>query len=472
MRNVSAGSQPLASTPRARAPDLNDIDPTWLLAQMRGLAGRTGPLSCCVAWSGGLDSTVLLHLLTRARRAAPRQLKLRAVHVNHHLQAASSRFAAHCREVARGWRVPLTVLNVQVALPRGASPEEQARNARYAALQGTLRQDECLVAAQHADDQFETLLLALLRGAGPQGLAGMPGILPFGRGHLLRPLLAFDRQQLARYAAQHALRWSEDPTNPDIRYDRNLLRAQVIPVLRRRWPGLARTAMRSARHSAAAAAQEREQARVDQEAARCGTDLEGAVLRRFSAARQRAAIRFWLDSHGARAPDEKRLLEMLRMLEARPDAAPRLRWGENEVGCVAGLLQYRKSAPPAVEAAPECEWRPAGETPLLLAEGSRLTLVPHAQGDVDLECLPETLTVRWLEAGRSRAPQQGEKRLRKLFQQLGVAARDRVRVPLMYGASGGAAAELIAVGDLWVAESVRAGTSSHRRGRFVWRPAA
>jgi tRNA(Ile)-lysidine synthase len=444
----------------------------WMLAQIRGLAGRTGPLSCCVAWSGGLDSTVLLHLLTRARREAPRQLKLRAVHVNHHLQVASGRFATHCREVAREWRVPLTVLNVKITLPRGASPEEQARDARYAALQRALREDECLVAAQHADDQFETLLLALLRGAGPQGLAGMPGILPFGRGHLLRPLLAFDRQQLAAYAARHSLQWSEDPSNPDVRYDRNLLRAQITPVLRRRWPGLAHTATRSARHSAAAAALEREQARMDQEAARCGTDLEGAILRRFSAARQAAALRFWLGSHCARAPEERRLLAMLRMLDARPDAAPTVQWGDSEVGFVAGLLQYRNRASPPSRGQAEREWKPAGAVPLALAQGSSLTLVPDGQGDVDMEAVPETLIVRWIEAGRSRSPGLGQKRLRKLFQQLGVAARDRVRVPLLYGASTGGQEQLIAVGDLWAAESMRAGSSSRLRGRFVWRQPA
>jgi tRNA(Ile)-lysidine synthase len=216
-------------------------------------------------------------------------------------------------------------VKARVNVAKGASVEEAARFARRAALATALRPGELLVTAQHADDQLESVLLALLRGAGPAGLAGMAEVAPFAGTRMLRPLLGIERVELLARAQAAELTWIDDPTNADPRFDRNYLRTQVLPALRARWPALARTVGRSARHCAVAAAALERAAWRDVEAAADGTDLAIAVLRRWSPTRRAAALRAWITHHGARAPNERHLLQIEAMMAARVDAHPVLR---------------------------------------------------------------------------------------------------------------------------------------------------
>jgi tRNA(Ile)-lysidine synthase len=292
---------------------------------LRELAGNpSGRLNCVLAWSGGLDSTVLLHLLVQAAQRRPALLAVRAVHVNHALQPAAAEFQKFCRRTARAWRVPLAVARVRVNMA-GESLEEAARRARYAALANALGSGELLLTAQHADDQLETLLLALMRGAGPAGLAAMPAAMPFGATQLLRPLLRVEQAELVEYAERHALRWQDDPSNAQLRFDRNYLRARVLPPLRERWPAAARTVSRSAGHCAVAAQALAAAARRDLEAAADGPDLEVAVLRRWSSVRQAAVLRLWIADRGIQAPESRHIEQILLLMNARPDAHPQLR---------------------------------------------------------------------------------------------------------------------------------------------------
>lgn len=278
-----------------------------------------------MAWSGGVDSTVLLHLLRRARRLPRARLVLRALHVDHGLQPAAVDFRRFCQRTARQWQLPLAVLKVRVRTGRGESVEQAAREVRRTALGVALAPGELLLTAQHADDQLETLLLALLRGAGPAGLAGMPAAMPLAGSRLLRPLLDRDRAEILAYARAERLQWIDDPTNEEPRFDRNYLRTRVLPLLLSRWPALARTAGRSARHCAAAAAALQAAAMRDLALAADGADLEVAVLRRWSPARRAAVLRAWIQLAGARAPNERHLREIEAMLVARADAHPELR---------------------------------------------------------------------------------------------------------------------------------------------------
>lgn len=300
------------------------LDPAALLAQLRRQAGREGPLQCVLAWSGGLDSTVLLHLMLAAQRLRASRLAVRAVHVDHGLQPAAAQFRRFCTRTARLWRVPLTVRRVQVAVAPGGSVEEAARRVRRATLAAELAPGELLVAAQHADDQLETVLLALLRGAGPAGLAGMPESMPLGPSRLLRPLLATGREQIEAYAAAHGLDWVEDPSNAEVRFDRNYLRSHVLPALRQRWPAAARTVARSARHCASAVESLDRLAHADAQAAADGTGLQVAALRRLNPLRRAAALRHWITASGARAPNERHLAQVEAMMAARADAHPQL----------------------------------------------------------------------------------------------------------------------------------------------------
>lgn len=198
-----------------------------------------------IAFSGGLDSTVLLHLLADYARshAAP---PLRAVHVHHGLQAAADAWPAHCKAVCANLGIALEVIHVQVS--PGASLEQAARDARYAAFQQTLGPGDILFTGQHCDDQAETLLLRLLRGAGLRGLAAMPWQRPLGQGSLVRPLLGCARQQLQAYAQARGLAWIDDPSNADTRFARNFLRREVMPQLQQRWPQVGQNFARAAEH--------------------------------------------------------------------------------------------------------------------------------------------------------------------------------------------------------------------------------
>ncbi|HCC7937922.1 TPA: tRNA lysidine(34) synthetase TilS, partial [Klebsiella pneumoniae] len=197
-----------------------------------------------VAFSGGLDSTVLLHQLVLLREQDP-SLTLRAVHVHHGLSAHADDWVAHCRQICQQWQVPLVVHRVTLARG-GLGVEAHARAARYQAFQDTLNAGEVLVTAQHQDDQCETLLLALKRGSGPTGLSAMAPSSAFAGSRLLRPLLNETRESLRQWALAHQLSWIEDESNQDDTYDRNFLRLRVIPVLRERWPHFSEAVARSA----------------------------------------------------------------------------------------------------------------------------------------------------------------------------------------------------------------------------------
>lgn len=436
-----------------------------MLARVRELGGD-GALRCVVAWSGGLDSTVLLHLMLRARRIAGARLHLRAVHVDHALQPAAADFARACHRTARAWRVPLAVLKAHVCMAPGDSVEEAAREARYAALSGALAPSELLLTAQHADDQAETLLLALLRGAGPAGLAAMPAIMPLGRAQLLRPLLSLERAQLAAYATSQGLAWSDDPSNAALRFDRNYLRARVLPLLRARWPALSRTLTRSAGHCAAAARLVADSAIRDLELAADGADLSIAVLRRWSVSRRMAALRQWIASRGLRAPDARHLVQIERMIAARADAHPVLRLPELLLRRQEGRLQLEaggvRREPQDAAVSRIWRWR---QGPLVLPDGARLAIRADRHGDIDLGRLPASLCVMNTAVG-------GGRKLRKLLQELQVPEWRRARLPVLRTPDAtGASGDLLAIADLWSSTTIQCVSTSTRRGRIFWRDA-
>lgn len=285
-----------------------------------------GASGWCVALSGGLDSTVLLHLLAglAQREALP---PLSAIHIHHGLQAAADAWPAHCRELCAGLSVPLRVERVQVAL--GASLEQAARTARYAAFAARLGAGEVLLTAQHRDDQAETLLFRLLRGAGVQGLAAMPASRALGAGQLVRPLLHCSRAELLAYAREHGLAWVEDPSNADERFSRNYLRRQVLPVLLGRWPQASANMARSAAHLSEAGQLLDELAQQDVAAAQVAGEfawlglpsLALPALRGLSEPRQRNALRYWLRPLTA-MPDSEHWAGWQALRDAAVDAAP------------------------------------------------------------------------------------------------------------------------------------------------------
>ncbi len=204
-----------------------------------------------VGFSGGVDSTVLLHLLHRWCAANPGSPNLRALHINHGLQAAAGDWQRHCELVCRSLQVPLYTCTVDVRAQ--GSGEAAARTVRYRAFQEQLSPGAVLFLGHHLDDQVETFFLRLLRGAGVEGLAAMPRRRTLGEGFLVRPLLEFSRSDIEHYAAHHTLEYVEDPSNSNTTMDRNFLRVKLLPLLASRWPSYRQTVARASGHMAAAA---------------------------------------------------------------------------------------------------------------------------------------------------------------------------------------------------------------------------
>jgi tRNA(Ile)-lysidine synthase len=394
----------------------------------------------CVAFSGGLDSSVLLHAMAELARTAG--VALRAVHVNHGLQPDAARWAAACRSQCEASATPLRVIDLELAAPAGASLEAAAREARYAALAGTLEPGEWLLTAHHCDDQLETVLIQLLRGAGVEGLAAMPPRAPFGVGWHARPLLAFERSSLAHYAEVHRLAWVEDPMNESLRFDRGWLRARILPAVRERWPGAAGTVARSSTHLAAAARMLREMADADAERALDDGRLSLAALAALSRDRQLNLLRAWLRREGLRVPPAARLIEALREFHgARDDGAPLLRWDGGELRRYRGRLYAMAPLPARGNAGPSGA---AGGSIDLGPGLGRFALVAGRRGGLPAGT---AWTIGFRCGGESLRPHAGRprKRLKDLCQEAGIVPWMRDRLPLVLAGD-----RLAAVGDLWM----------------------
>ncbi len=270
-------------------------------------------LPLAVAYSGGADSTALL--LACAERW-PGQVS--AIHIHHGLQAAADGFESHCREVCARLGVPLQVLRVDARPASGQSPEDAARNARYAALRQCAEAAQPpirhIALAQHADDQVETLLLALSRGAGLPGLSAMPAQWERDGICYYRPLLDVSGAELRQGLRERGASWIEDPSNAVEQYTRNRIRARLLPALEAAFPQFRDTYTRSAAHAAQAQRLLDEVAAED--LARVGVPPQIARLQELSRARQANVLRHWLRSTHATAPSAAQLEELLDQLAA------------------------------------------------------------------------------------------------------------------------------------------------------------
>jgi tRNA(Ile)-lysidine synthase len=448
--------------PRAARGRSRKFSPHWLSARLAQLLPAFPDVAVCVAFSGGADSTALLAALAHSVRAP---LALRALHVDHGMHPHSSSWSAHCRRVARRLGVPLVVRTVKVVRGRGESLEAAARAARYAVIAAALREGEALLTAHHQDDQLETVLLQLLRGAGVAGLAAMPPITPFARGVLVRPLLCMPRAQLNGWLRARDLAWIEDDTNAQLRFDRNYLRARVLPPLLERWPGAAATVARSARHAAEAQRLLDTLGAADAARASVGAMLSAQVLRALPPERRRNALRYWISSAGHLAPPTSLLSEIAGpLLAARADSQPLVAWERLIVQRQADVLSLRTAAVSPVFGETTWRWRESRRCTLPPPFGT-LRLTRDARGSLDLDALAPELTVRARRGGeRLRPVRAGPRRtLKGLLQEARVPVAQRAHLPLIFDTD-----RLIAVAGLWVDESVQASPASPRRARLTW----
>ncbi len=386
-----------------------------------------------VAYSGGVDSHVLLHAL--CAQTAERGARLTAVHVNHGLHAHAADWARHCAEVCRQLGVPLQVLRVDAGARPGESPEAAARRARYRALAEWLPKEAVLLSGQHRDDQAETVLLQLFRGAGARGLAAMPAIAPLGAGRLARPLLGCSRAEILAYARRHRLQWIEDPSNADIRYDRNLLRQQLLPAIRQRWRGVDKALVRAARLQADQAELATVLAGLD--LAHCEIEgqpdqLRAPALQSLARARQRNLLRHWIEANQLPLPAEAIIDQIIdSLLEARPDAGPVVHWSGAEVRRYRQRL-YIMPPLPRWDPGLRLPWDPRQPLALPAAGGTLRAAYVSGQG---LRAPAHTqLQVGFRQGGETLQPagRAGHHSLKKLFQEWRVPPWRRTRVPLVF----------------------------------------
>lgn len=391
------------------------------------LAPWRGSSAWWVAFSGGLDSTVLLHALVRLaeRRALP---PIRAIHVHHGLQVAADYWPAHCQQVCDRLGVALEVVRVQVV--PGASLERAARDARYQAFAARLGEDELLLTGQHRDDQAETLLFRLLRGAGVRGLAAMPVARALASGQLVRPLLDVSRAELEDYARANGLAWVEDPSNKQLEYSRNFLRRQVLPLLQQRWPQVSSSLARTAAHMADAQQLLDELAQQDLAVAQADIDFDWlnlpslalAPLRELTPARQRNALRHWLAGR-ALAPDEDHWAGWECLRDARADATPRWRLAGGELQRSGERVWWLPDG-----------WLASVGGPVDWPDPSVELQLP-GNGSLRLEGAPPIgrLQIRYRTGGEVMAVSgRGRRDLKRLLNEAGVPAFARGRLPLLY----------------------------------------
>ncbi len=429
-------------------------------AVLDGWASAHPPPRVTVAFSGGLDSTVLFATLCRLGLAAP----IRAAHVDHALHPRSGEWRAHCAEVAAAFGVEFAGVRVAVDRASGDGLEAAARSARYRALRELLSPGEWLLTAHHADDQLETLLLRILRGTGVRGLRGIVEFGPFGAGWLGRPLLDVTREELRAEAAALELGWLEDPSNAEPRHDRNYLRMQVLPALRARWPTAAHHAQRLAEQASEA---ERLLESVASDDARSLAEpwhVPRATLETLDPARQRNLLRYLLRAVGIGAPSARKIEELrAALLESHPESQARVRWpgGEGRV--------YREAlyllAPLPLSSPTDYTARVAVDEPWTGPEGS-VELAPAPEGSgLAQSWIEEGLTLRFRTGGERFRPhgRAHHHSLKALFQEEGVVPWMRERVPLLYRGD-----QLAAIGDLWIGADAADAAASEPRWRVQW----
>jgi tRNA(Ile)-lysidine synthase len=375
-----------------------------------------------IAYSGGLDSGVLLHALAQLRNRGLLP-ELAALHVHHGLQAAAEEWALHCARQCESLGIELRVLRVRIDAADAAGPEAAARRARYQALREAMASGDVLATAHHLDDQAETFLMRALRGSGPRGLAAMRPLQRFDPGWLWRPLLQRTRAELQAYTRAQPLAWIDDPHNADTRYERSWLRRQLTPLLQQRWPAAAHSFARSAALSGEGADLLAELAAIDDAACAADGGLSCAALRSLSPARRRNLLRMRVEALGLPPPPHAVLLRLDDLLAARPDATPLLAWPGGE------LRRYR-----------DVLWMlpPLADEPVAWAadwNGRGILALPAGCGEIEsADAQGRAVRIAFAAGGERLAMRAGgpHRSLKNLFQEHGVPPWMRRRTPLLY----------------------------------------
>lgn len=406
------------------------MTPTDAIAQY--VEQHSGITHFRVAYSGGVDSHVLLVLMAKLRDKQ-QTFTLSAVHVDHGLQSESSAWAAHAKKTCQALNVPLDVCPCKVE-QSSRGPEAAARRARYLQFSSVLQKGEHLLLAQHAEDQAETFLLQALRGSGPDGLAGIPAKRVFGRGVMARPMLACSQESVQDTAYRLGLEWIEDPSNEHLQFDRNFLRLRIIPLIKSRWPAATQTLSRSAMRSAAASQALMSMAQQDLDGVKVPgkPELRITALQKLPRERTFTAIRLWVRQRGLQMPRLQDLMHVHSdLINARHDSNGRVNVRDYE---------FRRSKDSLYLLMPMAEpkpfrylWHAPFDDLFINETGTTITLAECFRQGIRL---PETGSVTVKSRAGGELIRLGDpafhKSVKKVLQESSVPPWQRETIPLIY----------------------------------------
>lgn len=407
-----------------------------------------------IAYSGGLDSQVLLHLMHEYTRQTSSVSRLLALHVNHGLNPRAAEWATHCQAVCQQWQIDFRQVELDARAPKGESQEAWARKLRYQALQEFVEPQDVLMTAHHQDDMAETLLIQLFRGSGPAGLAAMPVKAVFGQGWHYRPLLDYTRNQLSEYAQRHELIWIDDDSNLDDKYDRNLIRNTILPSIRQRWPAVSQTLHRAARLQAEAASLLEQLATMDLQTCATGSGKYLRVSSLVQLPNERAVnvLRYWIRTEGFPVPTARQLAEIFSgVIQASQDTSPCVSWSGTQLRRYRDYLFIIAPLPVPPDTGLEIKWDLTSDCTLILGK----LYAGRSSDGTGLRagsCMNDSLIVRFRRGDETIRLAGHHHQLRKLYQQYGVAACYRDFVPLLYSGN-----TLVAIPGMVIADEFRAG---------------
>lgn len=444
------------------------ITPQTLHYHLNRLAGDAE--NFLIAFSGGVDSHVLLHLCAQLKNLPSGcSQSFSAVYVDHGLSPNAKKWGQHCQHICYELDMPLTIVEVNARAENGQSPEAAARTARYQAFSQILRKGEYLLTAQHLDDQAETLLLQLLRGSGTRGLSAMPSIKPFAQGWLCRPMLDDKKQAIIAYARQHQLQWVEDESNQEQQFDRNFLRHTILPELEQRWPAAQRNLAKSAQVLGESQYLLDQMAEADlrkvledehksQDYTKIALQETRALLEtenkqaQFKRSRLHNLLRYWIHINHLPLPSRKILEQIVQnVIFSRADASPLVCWKRDHFQCE--LRKYRDSLyliniSHQIQLDRDTLDR---EYPLLIDQILKIPGIGNIEVQSVPESQPQDLMVRFRQGGEHfrKYHQAPSKLLKHWFQDQAVPPWERDKIPLIYLAD-----ELVQVGNTIVNHSL------------------
>ncbi len=435
------------------------LDQDHLLTVLASLPQANRYLIAC---SGGLDSSVLLHLFHSVSKDIESEIGV--IYVDHGLHAESENWGKHCASLCEDYGLKFISLKVAGSPDKGESIEDWARQQRYALLSEYMQQNDVVVTAHQLDDQLETFFLNLLRGAGARGLSAMPVIREFANGLLVRPLLPFSRAQLEAYAEQHGLKWIIDSSNEDIEFDRNYLRHQLLPVIKERWPSYQKTIARLISQQAETRQILDERAERDLECASISgsVGLNFSVVNALSDARKKNLLAYWIKRNGMSLPNAKLLEQILSdIFLSSPEKSPCVNWDDVELRRYGNQLYLMKRL---ADDNNNCILPWDIESPFQFNNQSISVVKQQGDGVAASFMNHNQISVRFRQGGETIRPYpEGKtKTIKQLFQEARVLPWCRQRYPLIYIND-----ELVAVPGICIDKKFHA-DANQEAYHFIW----